>query len=128
MSAAQDRLEQAALGKVEAAVRAVAGITEADVDRILAAAEAYAQAVSGGAAMAIRLPVLGPVHFQASPGRSACRPRQRPIAGTLTTTPGRVTCGNCRRSPAWREARAASLPGRKPWEAALDDLLAEVTP
>ena len=125
MSAAQDRLEQAALGKVEAAARGVAGITEADVGRILAAAEAYAQAVAGRATPAISLPGLSPVHFQSSPGRAACRPRERPIAGTLTARPGRVTCGNCHRSAAWRQARATSLDERKPWAVALDEFLAE---
>jgi copper chaperone CopZ len=183
VTAAEDRRDE-----VEAALWKVPGITAADVDRVLAAVEAYATVrarraaqstaaegrtgpgpkaeskppavhyapagdraacipydLSGLAAFGRTLATdpasvtcghcrktaawreasaargPGVVHFAGGGGRWSCRPWDMVMSGTVTLACGDVTCGNCRRTPAWRQADAEG--GRPEWAVALDELL-----
>ena len=66
----------------------------------------------------------GVVHFAGGGGRWSCRPWDMVMSGTVTLAAAEVTCGNCRRTPALRQAEAEGA--RPEWAAALDELLGGV--
>lgn len=80
------------------------------VARILAAADVYAKAAARRASRNPAQPgppkKLPSVHYDARTGRPTCRPGSAVSAWNwhVTADPQAVTCGLCRRMPAWREA------------------------
>ena len=113
MTAAEDRREE-----LEAEIRRrVRGIPPAVLGAIMASADAYAKAaVRAAREPRPSVPQPPAVHLAAAGARSACRPHDLPSHNWATTQdPADVTCGHCRKTPAWSDATmAAALEDRMP--------------